>query len=405
MNIRIPNAYFLVKYSVMKSKIFILLIVLLNFSSCSFRESKIHNTSDIIPIELSTLEKIDPFTSSNNHLNKYRLLRLETIDDCLIKWIEKIIVDENFLFIKDSNHKLYVFDLITGHFLNSIGKIGAGPTELLTFVDFYIDSIEKAVFIYDMSKSKMFKYSYRGDLLEILNCSDRLFSDFTNLSYVRDGDIILTMFNNSSVRYNYKVLGAGKYNLKGEYLPYCATGFLNLVFKDQKVACNKTDCYAVTYLSDTIYQYTSKDGFYPKYIFNSSLKHVESNTFKEVNSFEIALEAATLLKKKGFSPGILELYATDELLYFPYYLGTDEYKIYWNIKKQKGYYIKNYINMDPVKSLDNIIAATNDALIRVIPSEELLNARDKYEYTIEEKEFLKKIKEEDNPILAFYYIH
>ncbi|WP_322934150.1 6-bladed beta-propeller [Bacteroides sp. CG01] len=389
----------------MKSKIFILLIVLLNFSSCSFRESKIHNTSDIIPIELSTLEKIDPFTSSNNHLNKYRLLRLETIDDCLIKWIEKIIVDENFLFIKDSNHKLYVFDLITGHFLNSIGKIGAGPTELLTFVDFYIDSIEKAVFIYDMSKSKMFKYSYRGDLLEILNCSDRLFSDFTNLSYVRDGDIILTMFNNSSVRYNYKVLGAGKYNLKGEYLPYCATGFLNLVFKDQKVACNKTDCYAVTYLSDTIYQYTSKDGFYPKYIFNSSLKHVESNTFKEVNSFEIALEAATLLKKKGFSPGILELYATDELLYFPYYLGTDEYKIYWNIKKQKGYYIKNYINMDPVKSLDNIIAATNDALIRVIPSEELLNVRDKYEYTIEEKEFLKKIKEEDNPILAFYYIH
>lgn len=279
----------------MKSKIFILLIVLLNFSSCSFRESKIHNASDIIPIELSALEEIDPFTSSNKYFNKYRLLRLETKDDCLIKWIEKIVVDENYLFIKDSNH------------------------------------------------------------------------------------------------------------LKGEYLPYCATGFLNLVFKDQKVACNKTDCYAVTYLSDTVYQYTSKDSFCPKYIFNSSLKHVESNTFKEVNSFEIAFEAATLIKKKGFSPGILELYATDELLYFPYYLGIDEYKIYWNIKKQKGYYTKNYINMDPVKCTDNIIASTNDALIRAIPSEELLNARDKYEYTSAEIEILKKIKEEDNPVLVFYF--
>lgn len=387
----------------MKSKIFILLIVLLNFSSCSFRESKIHNASDIIPIELSALEEIDPFTSSNKYFNKYRLLRLETKDDCLIKWIEKIVVDENYLFIKDSNHKLYVFDLITGHFFNSIGKIGTGPTELLTFVDFYIDSIEKAVFIYDMSKAKMFKYSYRGDLLEILNCSNCQFSDFTNLTYVHGGDIILTMFNNSSVRYNYKVLDTGKYNLKGEYLPYCATGFLNLVFKDQKVACNKTDCYAVTYLSDTVYQYTSKDSFCPKYIFNSSLKHVESNTFKEVNSFEIAFEAATLIKKKGFSPEILELYATDELLYFPYYLGIDEYKIYWNIKKQKGYYTKNYINMDPVKCTDNIIASTNDALIRAIPSEELLNARDKYEYTSAEIEILKKIKEEDNPVLVFYF--
>lgn len=389
----------------MKNKFIILIIILSNFSSCAFRESEICKNVDVIPIELSDLEEVDLFKSGNNNLINYRLLRLETRDDCLIKWIEKIIVEDNLIFIKDSNCKLYVFDLTTGNFLNSIGKIGAGPTELLTFVDFYIDSIERAVFIYDMSKSKMFKYSYEGELLSILNCNERIFSDFTNFSYLRDGDIILTMFNNMSIKYNYKILDASKYNLKGEYLPYCVTGFLNLVFKDQKVACNKTDCYAVTYLSDTIYQYTSENGFYPKFLFNSVLKHVNNNMFKEVDSFKIALEAATLLKKEGFSLGILELYATDELLYFPYYLGTDEYKIYWNIKKQKGFYTKNYVNMDPVKCTDNIIATTNDALLRVIPSEELLIARDKYEYTNAEMEILRKIKEEDNPVLAFYYIY
>lgn len=59
--------------------------------------------------------------------------------------------------------------------------------------------------------------------------------------------------------------------------------------------------------------------------------------------------------------------------------------------------------MGPVKCTDNIIASTNDALIRAIPSEELLNARDKYEYTSAEIEILKKIKEEDNPVLVFYF--
>lgn len=55
--------------------------------------------------------------------------------------------------------------------------------------------------------------------------------------------------------------------------------------------------------------------------------------------------------------------------------------------------------MDLVKCTDNIIASTNDALIRAIPSEEILNTWDKYEYTSAEIEILRKIKEEDNPVI------
>lgn len=389
----------------MKSETLLLLLSLVYFASCSFKEPKSQDSSSIIQINLSSLEEIDPLMNNNGFKNKYRLLKLETKAECLIKWIEKIIIDKKHIFVKDSNDKLFVFDADTGKYLNSIGEIGSGPNELLSFIDFYIDKKGKSVFIYDSSKSKMFKFSYQGNLLHVEKCKNKVLSDyFSNFLYTQNKELILTMFNSNSTKHNFRVINTDKYSLKNDYLPYMVTGVSNLTFKNPKVAINDKYCYAISYLSDTIYQYSTDGNFYPKYIFNSGLQHINNKSIKIGTSFEIAIEAETILKKKGVSTGISQLYTTDNLLYFPYYIETNEYNIYWNIQKQKGYYTKNYFSTDPIRSMDNLITTTNDAFVRIIHSEDIINSLNEYEYEDSiTRHVIRQTKNEDNPILIFHY--
>lgn len=380
-------------------------ILLVCLFSCSFKDKKSPDLSNTIQINLSHLEEKNPLMDSNGSPLKHRLLKLETKNECLIKWIEKIIIDEKYLFVKDSNDKLLVFDINTGHFLNSIGKIGSGPNELLSFIDFYVDRKKKSVFIYDNSKSEMFEFTYQGKLLQNQKIKTHIFTDyFSTFTYTQNDELILTLFNNKFTNYNFRVIDTDKFSSKKDYLQFMVTGLSNLSFENQKITTNSKHCYAVSYLSDTIYQYSAKNGFSPIYIFNSNLQHINSNSIKATASFEIAIEAETVLKQKGISTGISQLFATDNLLYFPYYIGTDEYKIYWDIQNQKGFYTKNYFNSVPIKSMDNPIATTNDAFIYVIHPEDIIDYHKMYKHTdLTTQQILNKTRDDDNPILAFYY--
>jgi hypothetical protein len=76
---------------------------------------------------------IDSLSNRNiieDNIDKCRFIKLETTDDCLIAAILKMEFDDEKIFIKDSNDKLFVFDN-EGMYLQSIGKIGPGPDELL----------------------------------------------------------------------------------------------------------------------------------------------------------------------------------------------------------------------------------------------------------------------------------
>ena len=100
----------------------------------------------------------DCFFNSMLYKNVKTIL-LETNEMCLIGTISKIRVFDQYLFILDRHVAkcLFVFDK-EGHFIRKIGNIGSGPGEYVSIYDFTIDRENKSVFILDNRSQRINKY-------------------------------------------------------------------------------------------------------------------------------------------------------------------------------------------------------------------------------------------------------
>lgn len=87
------------------------------------------------------------------------VIKLETLDDCLISDINKIEFTEDHIFIKDNtNPTIFQFDK-NGKFIKSIGQEGQGPGEYVKLGDFTV--IDDSLYIDDMYGSKIVIYSIK----------------------------------------------------------------------------------------------------------------------------------------------------------------------------------------------------------------------------------------------------
>ena len=93
-------------------------------------------------------EKVIHFDLEQEVLNKHttslikdcKIIPLETNDSVLIGSIDKVIVDQDKLYVGDfsKTHSVYVFDL-QGNFQQKISRQGRGPEEYLSLYDMFID--------------------------------------------------------------------------------------------------------------------------------------------------------------------------------------------------------------------------------------------------------------------------
>jgi hypothetical protein len=322
-------------------------------------------------------------------------------------YIEKVVASNNLLFIKDGNDKLFVFDS-NGKFLNTIGEIGQGPDELLSFVDFYVNKEAKYVGIYDIHKSKMYRYAFDGTIIGKFDC-DPILRDLNlnRIEGLNNGKLIISMGNDRNNDFNYIIMTEKDYSLYKKCLPYLAqskgaiyesTGYSTVTYGKQT--------YATSFLSDTIYRFTGDD-IIPTFVLQSSLKKASKDILDKHGPYQSAFDAYTFLKQNGYSIGIEEIFATDNYIYFSYQL-DDVYTsyIFWNIAEKKGYYLPV-----PHRTFQNVfdsmapIASSGDAFISVINAGQAIEAQ-QGQYPSQDPrvlELMKNVKEDDNPILVFYY--
>ena len=85
-------------------------------------------------------------------------VELETSDDCLIKFIEKVLLVEDRIFVLDrqAGGIIQVFDY-SGKFLFSINKRGQGPGEYLTILNISADEVNNHIYI--ASPNKIIRYA------------------------------------------------------------------------------------------------------------------------------------------------------------------------------------------------------------------------------------------------------
>jgi hypothetical protein len=93
------------------------------------------------------------------------LIKLETTDECLIKWIDKIMFDENRLFIFDKSlNSVFIFDM-DGKFLHTVNRVGNGPGEYTRLDGVCLDVSKKQLILVPNSPHKIYYMDYDGNLL------------------------------------------------------------------------------------------------------------------------------------------------------------------------------------------------------------------------------------------------
>lgn len=142
-------------------KINIVCILFFIVTSCT-SSSKSDSEFPIINIE----EGLKDFHISNlsDYASSIHYVRLETNDDCLVtRCIRNIYLEDNKIFVHDSDPYLKVFDAKTGKYIYNIGAKGQGPGELsfLSAVD--INRLEKKILL--CSGSRVFHYDFEGNFL------------------------------------------------------------------------------------------------------------------------------------------------------------------------------------------------------------------------------------------------
>ena len=98
---------------------------------------------------------------------KVDFVKLETKKECLIGRIDKILFDDDKIFIVDKlvSKGVFIFDF-NGNYLGKISNSGRGPEEFIEIQDVTINKWKKEVHILDAFGSKINCYNYLGEFLE-----------------------------------------------------------------------------------------------------------------------------------------------------------------------------------------------------------------------------------------------
>ena len=143
-------------------------------------------------------KKVMPLSSIAERID---YIPLEKTKDCIIESdIKDVCISSTNIFVFDF-HLCYRFDR-KGNFLNTVGRIGRGPEELVRPVDMAVDTVHKWVYISDIDR--IVQYDYEG---KHIHTFDLKFSSMEMLLYNPETlllDDMLYSYANPGKRYSLK---------------------------------------------------------------------------------------------------------------------------------------------------------------------------------------------------------
>jgi hypothetical protein len=154
------------------------------------------------------------------------------------------------------------------------------------------------------------------------------------------------------------------------------------------------------YASDTIYKYDSDKGIIPYIVFKNKYRPISAEDVKGI-TFETAGDAMRSKGKKR-SYGVRSIQKTNKFLHFEFNTNDGIRKVFWDFETRKGFMWNYFIDNVYNNFFFDLATSTDDAFVCVIQAEDFMiadwgeneSAKKKAEITLED----------DNPILAFYYL-
>ncbi|WP_321481226.1 6-bladed beta-propeller [uncultured Bacteroides sp.] len=366
---------------------------------CNETTSNFANTIDVAQLEVQNL------FSFKRPIDNCRFVVLETTNECLIGEIDKVCIENNLIFIKDANENLFVFTM-SGKFLNRIGSIGQGGEELLSFVDFYINKSKKYVGIYDVLRSKILRFTFDGKFISSHSCTKKMRESYNIIGQL-GRNLLIGMRNNKESKYAYIAVNEKDYSFEKEYLPFSIIGNISCTPMRSIATYSKNGFYTTTYFSDSIFEFAQQNIPRPILLVKSEQKIADAKTLSSLNDMELetASDARSSLRKKGFSEGISNIYATDDFLNINYPMPNYQAcNIFYCVESKKSYKSITSVGDFFGQSWGPALTTTNQEIVYALQPERILEIRKNPNLFADRKvlEPVENVQEEDNPVLAFF---
>jgi hypothetical protein len=153
--------------------ILILTLCIFLFWNCG----KNDKTSEVVNIEIDidASEKVN----ISEFIDSVQYIKLETLDESLIRDICDVCFIDNKIAITDKGEKQVLFFDNEGHFLHKIKRVGRGPGEYINMLTALFDTVHKRVMIYDQNPRKMLFFTLEGEFIKGI-------SGFSEKALIRD---------------------------------------------------------------------------------------------------------------------------------------------------------------------------------------------------------------------------
>lgn len=189
-------------------KYFLLLFICFFYHSCA-DFNKVNNKSENI-INVETKSTVDAFES---FFDEYHHIALETNQGNLIADIDKMQIEDNYLWILDRKQSvIYTFDNF-GKYIQTFCRLGNGPEEYVDIADFQV--VNGNIFVLSRGGLKIIEYKSTGEFVK-----NHKLDDWYDYFYMTDNSIFLySNFSNNKL-YNLLVYNRVSETYEKKFLPY-----------------------------------------------------------------------------------------------------------------------------------------------------------------------------------------
>ena len=372
-------------------------LVISQITGCAGKPSPIYveeTTAHPVKIGLSD----SAFTEVNSllSLDTYVILSPAVI----VGNIQRIIVHDDLIYISDSEPKICCFDF-KGNPVFQIASRGAGPLEFGTLVDFAVDPARNRLVLYDSGKRRLTFYDLKNGKFQ----SETSLRHLAPMKMgIKDG----IFFFHNPYSYNYPDSDEYRYTLLYSFTGSTADGKF---FPHDGIASE----YHFSAGQEHPFYYNDGILLYNK-LFDGVVYQLESG--KIIPVYRIDLPNPLPLEKikdrmdpmdlleSSYSSFLSDLYTNDSILYFTFNYNKYLISAFYDLKEDKTIYCGNRVNNRPTGDLPvyyPIRGVYNGCFFSAVsPSAVMEKAEIAPEVFPDD---LKKITEQDNPVIMFYKVN
>ena len=135
---------------------FWLIIVIFTLLGCSDRD--VINEGDCRVIEVDLSSKMGKY---EDYFQYRSFIALETTEESLVQWVDKIEFYNDTIFILDSRQAIVLVFDGTGKYISKIDRKGRSGEEYLSLSDFFIDGSNR-IYVYDGTQGVVILYDFQG---------------------------------------------------------------------------------------------------------------------------------------------------------------------------------------------------------------------------------------------------